>query len=1279
MIRLGIFWILFISFFLRAQQKQGNYWVWGIRSSLDFTTTPPLTLNQFDFGAFTNDGVTTVSDSLGNFLFFSNSIGIYSGRPDFNPITLNTVFFPIRYTSSLATQIPEKKDEYLIHSLTSENKLVVNKLKCTGLNCVLNGTTDSLIESNLNQTKICLLKKENDKDFWLFTMNETNNLFKVFSITNRGIDFSHNIDITDFLVDTTDLSHLKSSPNSNYISLIKKNQNNFINIFKINRRNGQISERVKLNNSSTLPTNSNYSAFSPNNNKFYVKNGNNLIQYDISVFDSTLISNSRIVSFTLLEFYDMQIGLNGKLYLNTNAISFGTGDFSVFGGASIFAINCPDLPANSPLFSISNQPVTYNGIYTLTLFDFPVQNQTFFENAAILQAIASKRTLCMGDTSRISAFGAGADIFSWAPAAGLNTTTGANVIATPTVTTTYTVSGTGACNNSIATVRIDVLPKVNIVSTFTGLPVCAGGQVQLLATITGASSFSWGTLAGLGIQTNTSVSSSTLFTSVDYRTPTSINATQVILSASNAACFAKDTLKIPLLSAIQNLSFAGNNLSFCSSLKAFGGNTTLVSALFPVSQNRYTWQQLNGNNNGISILESNSIPATFSGIFVSTTPSIRTADFSLAVNNTLSGCTSLDTLTIQLLAQPILPTITGRSSLCPEVQNMPYALLAPLPLQSVYSWSVSGGSLALPTSLPSAIVNWSATPQIGTIAVQSVFTTSGCSSNIAFFTTTINPTINTQTPQGSGENIFCTLQNTSQVFSVPTFAGSVFNWNMRYQPDGLSNISSFVKTSTGVFGNFNQNFSASGIYLIQVQEIVNTASSRCVATSDVLTITAFASPKLNQQLILPDSICGNAQQVTASFTGFVGSVYDWSISGGLASTLSGINLNQITLTFSGLTNPLILSVQQKTFNNCKGNSISKTMDLFPVPKPSTFTGSTQFCGQLPQRSLYTINGNATSTYQWKLDDLLAYTSTGTTFDFPFVNVPIKEKYIVSATETSKNGCVGTKNELPIQLDIINLSLVGTSFFDDSDNKIRIDFALQSLINRSIETFYTRVLGNTSFKSNSSIVDSPFLDTLFLLGNADLKYTVFSKNLCGDTLNTQTHQPIFLKASVDTSVGTVILQWNTYKINKTKISQSYVVWQRNINQPWNELTAVSDSLATLEVAKLGEFQQFKVSTQIGNYLSFSNTSPVLRFNSNIKIYTAFTPNEDGKNDTWVIERLNLYPSNELLITDKFSNIVFRAKPYLNNWNASEMSEGLYYYILYLNNNSKPIIGTVNVIR
>ena len=52
--------------------------------------------------------------------------------------------------------------------------------------------------------------------------------------------------------------------------------------------------------------------------------------------------------------------------------------------------------------------------------------------------------------------------YSWAPATGLNTTSGAIVIATPHVTTTYTVTGTNkyGCTNT-ATVVITVTTGIN--------------------------------------------------------------------------------------------------------------------------------------------------------------------------------------------------------------------------------------------------------------------------------------------------------------------------------------------------------------------------------------------------------------------------------------------------------------------------------------------------------------------------------------------------------------------------------------------------------------------------------------------------------------------------------------------------------------------------------------------------------------------------------------------------------------------------------------------------
>ena len=64
----------------------------------------------------------------------------------------------------------------------------------------------------------------------------------------------------------------------------------------------------------------------------------------------------------------------------------------------------------------------------------------------------------------------GGTTYGWAPAAGLNTTTGATVIATPTVTTTYTVTITNSCgliSTESATVRVSntVLTPSNTTST----------------------------------------------------------------------------------------------------------------------------------------------------------------------------------------------------------------------------------------------------------------------------------------------------------------------------------------------------------------------------------------------------------------------------------------------------------------------------------------------------------------------------------------------------------------------------------------------------------------------------------------------------------------------------------------------------------------------------------------------------------------------------------------------------------------------------------------------
>ncbi|WP_160143783.1 T9SS type A sorting domain-containing protein [Chryseolinea soli] len=68
-------------------------------------------------------------------------------------------------------------------------------------------------------------------------------------------------------------------------------------------------------------------------------------------------------------------------------------------------------------------------------------------------------------TSGITLTASGAASYIWSPAAGLSATTGFSVVATPNVTTTYTVQGSNNCATNSATSTITVIPLASV-STF---------------------------------------------------------------------------------------------------------------------------------------------------------------------------------------------------------------------------------------------------------------------------------------------------------------------------------------------------------------------------------------------------------------------------------------------------------------------------------------------------------------------------------------------------------------------------------------------------------------------------------------------------------------------------------------------------------------------------------------------------------------------------------------------------------------------------------------------
>jgi gliding motility-associated-like protein len=86
---------------------------------------------------------------------------------------------------------------------------------------------------------------------------------------------------------------------------------------------------------------------------------------------------------------------------------------------------------------------------------------------------------------------------------------------------------------------------------------------------------------------------------------------------------------------------------------------------------------------------------------------------------------------------------------------------------------------------------------------------------------------------------------------------------------------------------------------------------------------------------------------------------------------------------------------------------------------------------------------------------------------------------------------------------------------------------------------------------------------------------------------------------------------------------------------------------------------------------------------ISIPNTFTPNGDGINDKWDIQNLKDYQNCVVRIFDRYGGEVYSSKGNYNAWdgtmNGRPLPVGTYYYLINLNNGTRPLSGFVALIR
>lgn len=351
-----------------------------------------------------------------------------------------------------------------------------------------------------------------------------------------------------------------------------------------------------------------------------------------------------------------------------NLSAGGGTSYTWSAGATPTGVNTADAtPTSTTTYTVTGTTSGCSGtaVSTVTVSSVPI-------------ITVNSPTICSGDTASLIANGG--TTYTWS--AGV-TSTGANTAdASPTITSTYTVTGTssGCSDTSISTVTVTPLPSITVNSP----TICFGQTANLVAN--GGTTYTW---SGGATSTGTNTADASPASTTTYT-----------VTGTTGSC--SDTA-ISTVTVGSALAITVNSPSICegdtASLTASGGTT-------------YTW----------------SSGATSTG--TNTADAIPISTTTYTVTGTTSGCTGTAISTVTVSPVPLI-TVNSPTICAGDTAN----LIANG--GTTYAWSIGATSTGSNTAdaVPSVTTTFTVTG-----------TTSGCSDTALATVTVSTPVITVNSP-----------------------------------------------------------------------------------------------------------------------------------------------------------------------------------------------------------------------------------------------------------------------------------------------------------------------------------------------------------------------------------------------------------------------------------------------------------------------------------------------------------------------------------------------------
>jgi gliding motility-associated-like protein len=174
----------------------------------------------------------------------------------------------------------------------------------------------------------------------------------------------------------------------------------------------------------------------------------------------------------------------------------------------------------------------------------------------------------------------------------------------------------------------------------------------------------------------------------------------------------------------------------------------------------------------------------------------------------------------------------------------------------------------------------------------------------------------------------------------------------------------------------------------------------------------------------------------------------------------------------------------------------------------------------------------------------------------------------------------------------------------------------------------------------------------------------------------TRTPVTVNAiTITASAGrdTTIIEGNTMEL----------IGRGGVRYKWEPATGLNDPNVERPVASPTKTTTYKVTaySEEGCAATDEVTITVI---PRVIIVNTFSPNGDGINEIWEIQRIENYPEATVEIFNRWGTQVYKSTDgYKQPWDGKHKGENLplatYYYIIRLDKISKPISGNVTIVR